>query len=211
MKNWIQTLIISVGFCLAAFTFAIPQAQAIDTSVRPNHFINYRGGFLFDTADSNIEKKWEHDTFNSFLMSVGIYRTFPEKWREFYFYAGPEFSYMDNEEYISAAGRTSTVSTTYMQTWLTGGVTWRPAVLQTDWYFSGFLGLSPWGQQSTDVGGIGYNRSFKDKTPSFFNGIGNGLYGGLSVCYDFFWEWSGCVTYENRTANIVTVGINYGL
>lgn len=211
MKNWIQKLSLSVGICLAVFTFGPSEAFAqIDTSIRKNFLVNTRGGFLFDNADENNDRKWEHDIWNSFLLSAGLYLTFPEQMRELYFFAGPEMSYMDNEEYISAAGRTSTLSTTYLQFWLTGGVTYRPAVLQTDWYFSGFVGVSPWGTVDTDIGGVGYTRSFKTKQPSIFNSSVNTVYAGASVCYDFYWEWSGCVAYEYRTASVATLGVNFG-
>ena len=213
MKNWIQNLILSVGICLTLAAIASPmaKAQGVDTSIRKNFLLNMRGGFLFDTADDNIDRKWNHDTFNSYLLNVGLYYTFPLQWREFYFFAGPELSWMDNEEYIQANGRTSTLSTQYLQTWLTGGITFRPAALDTDWYFSAFMGVSPWGQRNTDVGGVGYTRSLDTQDLSVFgNSNQNTIYGGASVCYDFYWEWSGCIAYEYRTASIATLGINYG-
>jgi hypothetical protein len=210
MNNWIKNLSLSIGLCLALVATAA-KAQEVDTSIRKNLLLNTRAGFLFDTADGNIDRKWNHDMWNSFMLNVGIYYTFPVQWREFYFFAGPELSYMDNEEYIEANGRTSTLSTTYLQTWLTGGITFRPAALDTDWYFSAFMGVSPWGQVDTDVGGVGYTRSLKTKnTSAFSDNNENSFYGGASLCYDFFWEWSGCVAYEYRTASTVTLGINYG-
>lgn len=214
MKNWIQNFSLSIGICLTIIALAAPnaKAQAVDTSIRKNILLNTRAGFLFDSADGDIDRKWTHDTWNSFMLNVGVYYTFPAQFRELYYFVGPELSYMDNEEYITANGRTSTLSTEFLQTWLTGGMTWRPAALWTDWYFSVFAGVSLWGQTYTDVGGVGYTRTLDTKTTSIFSnneGDTNG-YGGVSICYDFFWEWSGCVAYEYKNASIATLGINYG-
>lgn len=214
MKNWIHNLSLSIGICLTLLAIATPNAKAqdVDTSIRKNFLVNTRAGFVFDSADPDVVRKWTHDTWSSYMLNVGIYGTFPVRMREFYFFGGPELSYLNNEEYISANGRTSTLTTELLQTWVTGGVTWRPAALDTDWYFSAFAGVSLWGQKYTDVGGVAYTRTLDTRDTSIFKGNNNdsNLYGGASICYDFYWEWSGCLAYEYKNSSIATLGINYG-
>ncbi len=109
-----------------------PEADSIADSDKPAWYVNGRGGWLSKAADADVQDKWDHDIFSSYIFSVGVHRLFPRSWKQIFFFAGADFSYLNSEEEISSGLSNSYLPTTSTQLMATGGLSWFP-------------GSGPWG------------------------------------------------------------------
>src|SRR4051812_702701 len=106
-----KQVLFGVLIALSLNANAKPQVTS-EAELRPAWLVTFRGGFLFGPADSSVRGQWNHDAFKSNLFSIGAFRTFPNVWREIYFFAGSEFGYQTSHESISGGGATASIETT---------------------------------------------------------------------------------------------------
>lgn len=117
--------ILLLSFALPAF--AAPRTKPAPTQeTRPPFILALRGGFILDNPDNAVVGRWEHQAFKSYQVALSGFYSFPQAWKEIYFFAGPEFYYRSATEELSGRSYTASVDISIYQFMVTGGVAFTP-------------------------------------------------------------------------------------
>ncbi|MGE0527610.1 MAG: hypothetical protein AB7G93_05910 [Bdellovibrionales bacterium] len=182
---------------------SIPGGIRRGEEIRPRFLLNLRGGFLITSADDEVNKKWEHDIWYSYLASVGSYYTFPRSRRQVYFLAGADVAYFVNEEELTSSVSGSYITSRYMQLLATVGVGYEPRVFGGNLGFLYLLSIEAWGEKKSELEAGGFTHDLKgDKT-------GIPAAHGLSVYYEVWRGLKPYVGYENRAGDVALLGVFY--
>lgn len=166
--RWLIPLLLS-SLCSPAFA-AGKSKYDMDAAdeVRPPIAIGLRGGFLMNTPDDAVVRKWEHAEFKSYQVALSGFYSFPPKWKQAYFFAGPEFYYQNSTEELSTSNYTTSIEIDTYQLMLTGGYAYQP------YWANGFgasfaTAIRVWGQKTATL-----------DTPGFTQDLGTERMGGFS-------------------------------
>ena len=198
------------GFYVNAAPSKQDMATAPSSATEFNSFaMNVRSGFLLSSADDQVQEKWEHDTFSSYLFGIGLYYRFPRAWKQLHFFGGGDFGYMVSEEEISNVYLTST----FTQLFLTGGLTYLPTWLGGRWGFGFFTSFELWGQKIAKLQSNSFDAEVsKGKTHVNDSLLPVEFATGVSVSYQLLPQWTPYVGLEKRMSfggNALTFGVNY--
>jgi hypothetical protein len=157
--------------------FAAPKSRMSADAApqgRPPFSIAVRGGFMLDTPDEAAVSRWDHKDFESFQVALSGFYSFPPSWKQFYFFAGPEFYYQNSTEELSGSTYSPSINTQVFQLMLTGGLAWQPWWLGGEWGASLATAFQAWGQKTAALDAQGFTQDLgtEDAHDAFyFNAI----------------------------------------
>lgn len=201
MAKWI----LLAALFLNASAFA--RGKDTDTSASsaiPRFTVKANGGFLLDSGDAEVRRRWSHDVWYSYLANAGFYYNLPVLWEGLYLFGGPELSYYVSEEEHSSGQASSYLTSRFFQLLATVGAGFQPPNLL--WGKLGFtlsVSVQAWGQKQTDFDSHGFNKDLgTENTDNLF------VY-GFTTYYAVTNQWRPFLGYELRNGSIITAGVNY--
>lgn len=179
-----------VFFILAFFygsaALAAPKTKVVDEQGRPPFIINLRGGFLMNNPDRAVVGRWEHQKFESYQVALSGFYSFPQAWKQVYFFFGPEFYFQKATEELTSATYTSSIDITIFSTSITGGVAYQPDWMGGDWGVSLATAFEVWGQKTADLDAQGFTQDLgTESTRPGDSSIPINLNAILTFYYDF--------------------------
>lgn len=169
--------------------FAAPKtkmAAEAPPETRPPFVLGLRGGFLLKTPDRAVLGRWEHQPLESYQVALSGFYSFPQAWKQVYFFAGPEFYYQSSVENLSAQTYTSSIDISIYQFMLTGGVAYRPYWAGGNWGVSFATAFEVWGQKTAALDTQGYTQNLGTESTRDSGGfLPISLNAVLAFYYDF--------------------------
>jgi len=176
---------------------------------RTRFITGFRGGFLTRAADDEITDHWEHETFQSYIFGISFHVKIPPSWKQFYFFAGPDFRYGRSLEELGDAAIESKMA----QLFATGGLAWEPPALGGNIGFRFHTSFVLWNEFSSELKAQGYTVKADDEVnDDKYKLFDIDMLIGIGAYYKLTPDWWAFITTEGGfTGSAVLVGVNYGI